>query len=306
MADVGTIDGTRGTTDEGARFDLHSHSTYSDGSCTVEELIGQARAAGLAGLAITDHDTIAKLTSVRSTARRLGFPVLAGCEVSAFDPATGHKAHILAFGLEATPDGSSPLERLMGPTLVARTANTLWQTWTLGRAGISFNGQRPDLDEVCRVAGESTGVYKQHLMQQMTGLPRADAAYAEVYQRWLKGDGVAARDIAYPAATDAVRAIREQGGIPVLAHPGQMDNWSCIGELVAAGLMGIEAHHPDHTSDDVERARAAAAEHGLFVTGGSDYHGRYGIPAALGVRSVTAAEAGPRVQELFEREATLG
>lgn len=288
-----------------ARLDLHSHSTFSDGSCTIEELIAQAREQGLAGLAITDHDTISKLGIVRSTARRLGFPVLAGCEVSASDPATGHKVHILAFGLEATPDGSGPIERLMAPTLIARTANTLWQTWTLARAGISFDGRTPDLDEVCRVAGESTGVYKQHLMQYMTELPRTDAVYGEVYQRWLKGDGIAARDIAYPKATDAVRAIREQGGVPVLAHPGQMDNWNCIAELVEAGLMGIEAHHPDHSNADVERARAAAAKHGLFITGGSDYHGRYGTPPALGTRFVTAAEAGPRVEELFANEAKL-
>lgn len=287
------------------RFDLHSHSTFSDGSCTVEELIAQARERGLSGLAITDHDTISTLTSVRSTARRLGFPVLAGCEVSASDPATGHKVHILAFGLEATPDASGPIERLMAPTLVKRTANTLWQTWTLARAGIEFDGRTPDLDEVCRVAGESTGVYKQHLMSSLTRLPRTDAVYGELYRKWLKGDGIAARDIDYPKAADAVRAIREQGGVPVLAHPGQMDNWNCIDELVEAGLMGIEAHHPDHTSADVERARAAAAEHGLFLTGGSDYHGSYGTPPALGTRFITASEAGPRVERLFEDEARL-
>lgn len=290
---------------EGA-WDLHNHSVFSDGSKTVDELVAEARAAGLTRIAITDHDTLAQLSYVRGRSRELGFPVLAGTEVSAHDPATGRKVHILAFGLEATPDASGPLERLVVQTLFDRTANTLWQAWVLRRAGAEFSGHTVSLDEVVAVAGESKGVYKQHVMEALTRRPQTDPDYRFCYRCLFKGDGIAAHDIASPAAVDAVRAVREQGGVPVLAHPGQMDSWAAVPELVKAGLMGIEAFHPDHDSKDTVRAFELAERYGLFVTGGSDYHGKYGDSPAMGTSFIMPGEAGERVEELFSAEERLG
>lgn len=289
---------------EGA-YDLHSHSVFSDGSCTVDELIGQARAAGLAGLAITDHDGLSQLSYVRERSRELDFPVLAGTEVSAWNPETGRKVHVLVFGLEATSDGSGPLERIVARTLAARTANTLWQAWTLMRVGVEFEGRAVTPDAVCRVAGESTGVYKQHIMQALCDRPYADCDYQACYKRLFKNGGIAQRDISYPVAVDVVRAAREQGGVPVLAHPGQMDSWSAVPDLVCAGLCGIEVHHPDHDKFDVSHAFELAVRYDLLVTGGSDFHGRYGAPNALGCSCIAARETAGAVEELFAAEAVL-
>lgn len=286
-------------------FDLHSHSTFSDGSFSAAELVCQARELGLQGLAITDHDWLGQLSEVRATARELGFPVLAGVEVSAFDPVRGRKVHMLGFGLEATPDESGPLERLVAPTRAARTANTLWQAWVLQRAGIGFRGNAARLDDTAAAASASGSVFKQHLMWALTGLPYTDAGYQAFYREHFKNGGIADRDIVYPDALDAVRAIREQGGTPVLAHPGQTDSWGLVDELARAGLQGIEAHHPDHTPADTARARAAAERCGLFVTGGSDFHGAFGRPSALGVCRIGAEEAGAAIPLLFAREAAL-
>lgn len=304
-------------------FDMHTHSVFSDGSCTVSELIGQARSAGLTGVAVTDHDSLAQLALVRSCAHELGFPVLAGVEVSAACAATGRKVHILGFGLEATPDGDGPVELLVASTLKARSANTLWQAWTIVRAMGSDGGDVAghlaargasdaetvdpafSVDAVVRVCSASTGVYKQHVMEALVHLPYLDEVYQRVYRSLFKSSGICVSDISYPEATDAVRAIREQGGVPVLAHPGQMDSWSIIPDLVEAGLLGIEAFHPDHDAAAEARALEAASQHGLFVTGGSDYHGRYGAPARVGARYVTLTEAGDALARLFEREQNL-
>ncbi|MGI6590540.1 MAG: PHP domain-containing protein [Eggerthellaceae bacterium] len=286
-------------------YDLHNHSIFSDGACSVEELIAIARKRELAGIGITDHDWLGQLSRVRTMARAEGFPVLAGIEVSAFNPATGRKVHVLGYGLEATPDESGPLERLVAPTRAARTANSLWQAWTLMRAGVTFRGNTVDLTKVAQVGQNSSSVFKQHIMWALTGLERNDPDYRMFYQKHFKNGGIAQRDIAYPSAIDAVHAIREQGGIAVLAHPGQMDSWALIPDLVKAGLQGIEAYHPDHIDDDVKRAKTAAQEYGLFITGGSDYHGVYGKPASLGVSRITDEEAGQAIADLYAREATL-
>ncbi len=249
---------------------------FSDGSCTVDELIAGARAAGLTRIAITDHDCLSQLSFIRARSRELSFPVLAGVEVSAHDPATGRKVHVLGFGLEATADGSGPVERLVAPTLFARTATSLWQAWVLKREDVEFSGHRLSFDEVYDVARASTGIYKQHIMEALTRRPHTDPDYQFCYQCWFKGDSPANRTVEYPTAVEAVRAIREQGGMPVLAHPGQTKSWAIVPELVGAGLMGIEAFHPDHGPVEEGLAFELAERLGLFVTGGSDYHGKYG------------------------------
>ena len=286
-------------------WDLHMHSVFSDGSCTVDELIAEAQAAGITRIAITDHDSLSQLAGIRERARELSFPVLAGVEISACDPATGRKVHVLGFGLSATPDKSSPVERLVAPTLAARTANTFWQAWALQRQGVEFSGRHVSLDEVAAVAGASTGAYKQHIMAALTRRDRRDPDYQFCYSCWFGEGGPARREISYPAAVDAVRAIREQGGVPVLAHPGQSDAWALIPELVGAGLLGIEAYHPDHTAHDEELAFEYARRYGLFVTGGSDYHGAYGEAPSVGTCFVCPEEAGARVEGLFATEASL-
>lgn len=299
-----------------ARFDLHAHTIFSDGSCSALELVDQARAAGLAGIAITDHDCLAQLSRVRDIARSERFPVLAGAEASACDPATGRKIHVLAYGLEATPDESSPLERIMAETRARRTANTLWQAWIIQRAqrngGLGLDAKCSKainshftVNGAVNFAATSGAVYKQHVMAALVHLPYRDETYQRIYRALFKGDGIANRDIDYPDAAQVVRAIREQGGHPVLAHPGQFDSWESIPALVDAGLEGIEAYHPDHTDDDVAAALDAAARHGLFVTGGSDFHGIYGGRERLGCRAIEAAEAGERVTALFEAEHSL-
>lgn len=287
-------------------YDLHAHSAFSDGSQTVSELIAEARERGLAGIAVVDHDSLRQLSSVRAEARAAGFPVLAGVEVSCIDATSGRKVHILVYGLEATPDGSGPLERIVDETLALRCANSLWQAWTLERAGVAPCGHPATVASVLEVSHASTGVYKQHIMQALTGLCYRDAEYQRIYRRLFKGGGIVERDIPlYPEVIEAVRAAREQGGIPVLAHPQQMNSWDAVPALVAAGLMGIEAFHPDN--DDAASARCfeLARRFGLICTGGSDYHGRYGAPVCVGERFITPGEGGDAVARLFERERLL-
>ena len=286
-------------------FDLHMHSVYSDGSQSVQTLIAEARERGLSGIAVTDHDSLRQLSSVRAEARKMGFPVIAGVEASCIDAETGRKIHILCYGLAATADESGPLERLVNETLTRRTANTLWQTWMLERTGIALCGRKASVADVVEASWASTGVYKQHVMQALTGLGYRDDEYQRIYHRLFKNGGIAERDISYPDALAIVRAAREQGGVPVLAHPQQMDSWGAIPALVKAGLMGIEAFHPDNDAVATEEAFRLARQYGIVCTGGSDYHGRYGAPECVGACFITPDEAGESVAQLFDQERLL-
>lgn len=116
-------------------YDLHAHSAFSDGSQTVSELIAEARERGLRASRWSTTIACDNFRPCERQARAAGFPVLAGVEVSCIDATSGRKVHILVYGLEATPDGSGPLERIVDETLALRCANSLWQAWTLERAG---------------------------------------------------------------------------------------------------------------------------------------------------------------------------
>ena len=130
----------------------------------------------------------------------------------------------------------------------------------------------------------STALYKQHIMAALTDEPYVSAAYRALYRSLFKNGGICDRDIAYVDARDAVTAIVEDGGLAVLAHPGQLDSYDMVPALAECGLGGIERFHPDHTPIDHARCANVAERYGLICTGGSDYHGRFGGIPYLGFR----------------------
>lgn len=260
--------------DEPFRADLHVHSTVSDGSETFEELVARASGAGITHIAFTNHDTTRGIAAAQRAGRAVGVTVVGGVEISAFDFSRGRKVHILGLGVR---EGSPAVERLCRPLLRRRDETSRWQLRRLLEAGY-----RVDVDKVERLAAASTCLYKQHIMAGMVDAPCASAEWQRLYRRLFKGDGIAARDIEYVDARDAVEAIVRDGGRAVLAHPGQMHSYELVPALVEAGLSGIERLHPDHGETDHDRCYNLAVRYGLFCTGGSDYHGLFGRSPSLG------------------------
>jgi len=270
------------------RADLHCHSTISDGSFTSAELLAQAQAAGLTHLAITNHDTTAGFTDAQAAAQALSavpsetsLPItyISGIEISAWNPETGRKVHILGYGLK---EESPTIAALCNPLLEARTKNTLWQQEQLEEAGYTLDHQLLE-----KLRAVSTGFYKQHLMTALTDAPFTSEEYQTLYKSLFKGNGICKRDIEYVHMCDAVRAITEDGGVAVLAHPGQLDSYDAVPELVDAGLWGIEQFHPDHSVADWKRCTELAYQYGLECTGGSDFHGEFGEVERLGQCSLS-------------------
>ncbi len=248
--------------------DLHIHTSVSDGSDTFEQVLKQASQRGISRVAFTNHDTTKGLDEATVLGERLGIEVVGGIEISAFDYKRERKVHIL--GLQVH-EKSPALESLCAPTLEQRHKNSLWQLARLQEAGWDV-----DVDYALSLAASSTALYKQHLMAALTDFDYGTSSYRELYQRLFKGEGICARDISYVDARDAVAAVVEEGGLAVLAHPGQLDSFDLVPELVACGLGGIERDHPDHTPIDQKRCDELANRFTLLCTGGSDYHGSFG------------------------------
>lgn len=256
--------------------DLHVHSTMSDGSDTFEQVLEQAAQRGVERLAFTNHDTTVGLTAARELGERLGVQVVGGIEVSAYDFERGRKVHILGLGVE---EGAPALAALCGSTLERRHANSLWQLDRLVEAGYEV-----DVERALELGRASTCLYKQHLMAALTSEPYPSAAYRTLYRSLFKNGGICDRDIDYVDARDAVRVVVEDGGLAVLAHPGQLDSYDLLPDLVECGLGGIERFHPDHTLADHARCAELAVRYRLVCTGGSDYHGKFGRVPHVGFR----------------------
>ncbi|WP_417911798.1 PHP domain-containing protein [Candidatus Electronema sp. TJ] len=246
--------------------DLHTHSVYSDGTATPLQLIRMAAASGLAGFALTDHDTVEGVTETMQLGAAHGVEVISGLELSARH---GEGCvHILGYGVDlANPQFCAALSRLqqgraernvqiLDKLVKLGIAITLEETERLSGCGQTG---RPHIARLLLAKG-----YVQSLNQAFTlYLGRNKAAWCGRF--------------AYSAA-ETIAIIHEAGGVAVLAHPGIIDpelkaQPQLIRELAERHLDGLEIHYPGHNYTMVQLFIGLAKQHGLLATGGSDYHG---------------------------------
>jgi len=241
------------------KADLHIHSTVSDGSNTIGEIIAMAKARHMDAIAITDHDTVSHHSQIPAVR---GLKVTWGTELSAYDYQRKRKVHILGYGI------SDPrmIAEFARPVLEARHQNSLRQIEILGRQGFYI-----PVDDIKKADG--TYIYKQHIMDYLVTRGLTEKMFGELYYRVFKNGGECDFDIVYPDAREAVQMVKTAGGIPVLAHCGQQQNFDLIAELVENGLAGLELNHPSHSEADRKLLYRYAKEYDLILTGGSDYHG---------------------------------
>lgn len=257
--------------------DLHIHSTVSDGSCTIAEILGMAKERGLYGIAITDHDTMSHRNQIPD---HPGLVVECGVELSAFDYETQIRAHILGYRIQKP----EVVEQAALPTLEARHANSMRQIEVL-----EMHGYPIDLSKIRRADGKY--IYKQHIMDYLLRKGLVGELFGDFYYRTFKNGGICAFDISYMDAREAVDVIRQAGGIPVLAHSGQQQNFHLVPQLVDQGLAGLELNHHSHSEADRGKIRGLAERYGLFLTGGSDFHGSF-EPQVYSVGDFLAQESG--------------
>lgn len=246
------------------KADLHIHSGISDGSFTRLEIIELAKKKGLSHIAFSDHDCTDGFEECAVLSQRFGVKIIPAIEISAYDFKTGRKAHILGYDYK----DPAPLKRLCEPILKKRNENCLKQIAVLADMGYKITA-----DDVRKFSGRT--IYKQHILKYLYDSKQSTELFGEVYKSVFKNGGRCDFDIVYCDAADAVKAVKQSGGLAVLAHSGQQQNFDIVPELVKAGLDGLELNHPSNGADDMQKITELADRYGLFTTGGSDFHGEY-------------------------------
>lgn len=256
-------------------IDLHSHSTFSDGSLTPRELARRAQEVGLTALALTDHDTTAGIGQFMEACSEVGVAGVPGVEISV-DVSVG-TMHMLGYFVDCGDNAlEADLKRMRGGR-EDRNLEILEKINSLGLA-LTF-------EEVKAFAAEDV-VGRPHFalaMVQKGYVPSKDAAF----ERYL-GKGKAAYIERYRMSIfDSIAAIRGAGGVPVLAHPvtlklSRPELRKLLKEMADQGLKGMEVYYSEHNLDQVRDYEALANEFGLVATGGSDFHGQLNPNIELG------------------------
>jgi predicted metal-dependent phosphoesterase TrpH len=254
-------------------IDLHCHTKISDNSFTIREVITMAKNEGVTHLAITDHDTTQGLAEAAQTGQELGVEIIPGIEISAYDFQRDTRAHIL--GYYVTP-GHAALSQLCEPMIKQRHEASREMVMLIREAGYEITWE-----QVERYAEGGTGVYKQHIMHALLDKGYTQTIYGDLYKKlFSRGEqggekGIAYISLEYVDAFDAIDAICQAGGVPVIAHPKQFNSFAAIPEWKAAGLQGVEVRHPLHDDNAEQLAQQIAKNFNLLRTGGSDFHGFY-------------------------------
>ncbi|HEY7049153.1 MAG TPA: PHP domain-containing protein [Jatrophihabitantaceae bacterium] len=251
-------------------IDLHAHSTASDGTDRPAELIARAAAAGLEVVAITDHDTTGGWDEAMSALPN-GLTLVTGTEFSCvYTTPEQHRIslHLLGYLFDPDHDG-----------LRAERARLRVSRLGRGRAIVDnmiADGVPVTWNRVVEIAGGGA-VGRPHIARVLVEngvVGSVDEAFAELLSSRSKYYVPKADSDIF----DAIRLVREAGGVAVFAHPlarrrGAVVDDEVIAVMARAGLSGLEIDHPDHGPEDRAHLARMAADLDLVGTGSSDYHG---------------------------------
>jgi 3',5'-nucleoside bisphosphate phosphatase len=244
-------------------IDLHSHTNESDGSCSPVELVGEAVAAGVRVLGITDHDTFRGFDSALPVAREAGIELVCGIELST--KLHGQSVHLLGYFLGE--NGLADFRTWILEMQASRRDRNIRLVARLRELGFDITLEEAE----ARGRGMTGRPHFAQLMVEKGYVPNIREAFDEYLDESAKGY-VYRRE---PQFAEGVERIRQAGGIASLAHPVRVrgDVPAVLPELCDAGMNAIEAYHSDHAPRDTELYLGLARRYGLLVTGGSDFHG---------------------------------
>lgn len=244
-------------------FDLHIHTTASDGLHTPDQIVDKAVAAGLRGIAITDHDTVAGIAPALAymDSSRIHLNLIPGIELNT--EYKGKEVHILGYYIEVN---NGELNQHLEEIRAARTTRGAQIVARLNQLGLPLS-----LAEVqAYAAGESLG--RPHIARALVHRGYTDSV-EEAFNLYLEKGKPAYVPRYKFTPQEAIQWVKKAGGISVLAHPGLIKDEHIVDEVLSMGIEGLEVFHPQHTYMDSRNYLHKTRQSQLLVTGGSDFHG---------------------------------
>lgn len=261
--------------------DLHCHTTLSDGSLGIEEVIVQAKRMNLDYLSITDHDTLSSSSRAAVLGDRYGVKVIPGVELSAWDKARNSRVHILCYA----PQKPDRLEGLCLKSCEIRKS--------CARDMIEKVIEKYPItsEAVLKYCKGSKSIYKQHIMRALVNYGYATELYGELDDELFNrehGSCIVTRE--YPDVNFVIDLIHSSRGVAIMAHPYLFNNIDLLRELAEKGKIdGIEVNHNSANEEERKVLLDIAKEYDLIVTGGSDFHGLYNaVPSHIGSETTDA------------------
>jgi predicted metal-dependent phosphoesterase TrpH len=244
-------------------LDLHMHSTASDGTLPVADLMKLAASVGLKTLALTDHDTTAALDQAQQIGAALGLEVIPGIELSA--DYGGKEVHVLGYFLEYR---DATFQQNLEKFRFNRYGRAEAIVAKLGALGLPLDYKR-----VLEIAGDAAP-QRPHIAEALKERGYV-ATIREAFDRYISNDGPAYVHSERVTVEQAIELINSVGGLAALAHPTYTPDMEAVVELaVQAGVTGIETYYGTYSEETVERILGLAGRYDLVPTGGSDFHGR--------------------------------
>ena len=271
--------------------DLHAHSTASDGALSPAAMVGAAHRAGLAALALTDHDSVDGVAEAQQAGRALGIRVVPGVELSAYDGT--REVHILGLHLASVAE----LQRHLDMLHLARRTLAERIVERLASLGVPV-----ELDRVLAIAGAGA-IGRPHIAQALMEAGHVKDR-REAFDKFLGAGRPAFFAKHRLTMAEAIAMIHQAEGLAVLAHPGPGGTRERLERFITAGGDGMEVRHPGHTPEETTRLAALANQLHLLPSGGSDCHGDLEGSRALGGMQVPGEWLDRQDQRARERAST--
>lgn len=263
-------------------IDLHTHSSASDGTCTPAELVGLAREAGLAAIALTDHDTTAGIPEFLEAGKRSGeVEAIPGVELSTRYGA--REIHIVGLFIDHQAES---LKNFLAHEQAKRARRNRDMKVKLALLGYPLADDEPAF---VRAGGMGANLGRPHFAQALVEkYPDRFSDQHAVFAKLLgdKGPGYIPREYASPR--EAIEAVRSAGGTAVWAHPVSRNKnerafaLRVARKLAALGLGGIEGYYSLFGPPETQMITEIAETLGLALSGGSDFHGGHKPEIGLG------------------------
>jgi len=244
------------------KIDLHLHTNFSDGKLSPDQLLKFAYENHYAYLSITDHDSTLGYQEATKHLAKYPMDLIPGVEVSTIYQTSD--VHILAYYIDVH---NELLTEMLKKIYDSRYGRAKQMVENLRQLGIDLNWE-----DVLKYAGQHKYVGRPHIARAMieNGFCKT---IKSVFDNYLNNDSPVYVPKYRIDTANAIDIIKKAGGVPVIAHPGRLEDDSVLYDFIDMGIEGIEVYYASHSSGQIKLYEQIALEHNLIRTGGSDFHG---------------------------------